>query len=50
MQRWKNVILLALATIAVLALSLVYSRKLGAELLRQVEVDELERIPVQETA
>lgn len=48
MQRWKNVILLALATIAVLALSFVYSRKLGDELLRQAEVDELERIPVQE--
>lgn len=48
MQKWKSMTLLAVATIALLALSFVYSRKLGDELLAQVEIEELERIPVTE--
>lgn len=40
--------LAALAAAALVALSLVYSRRLGAELLAQLEIAELERIPVLE--
>lgn len=50
MEKWKTIILYALAAVALLAVSFVYSRRLGEELISQAEADELASIPVREEA
>lgn len=48
MQKWKTLIAYAIVALALCAVSYVYSRKIGDELISQAEADELARIPVQE--
>jgi hypothetical protein len=47
-QKWKTIVLYVVALVALAAVSFVYSRKLGEQLLAQAEIDELEQIPVAE--
>jgi hypothetical protein len=42
----RNVVAAALVALAVVGLSFAYSRRLFDALLEQIEIDELERIPV----
>lgn len=46
MKTWTQLGLTALAALALLLVSFLYSRRLGDELLARAEIDALERIPV----
>ena len=48
MNTWKQLALLFAAAGGLLALNVLYSRQLAGEILAQLEIEELERIPVLE--
>lgn len=47
MRTWAQLALLFAVAAGLLALNVLYSRQLGGDLLAQLEIEELERIPVQ---
>ncbi len=50
MRKWNRLAVYLLSIVVLCALSYVYSRKIGDELISQADADDLARIPVVEPA